>query len=153
MNKKICPTKECYGIISVPTTAWEGVESAPPPLLSLEPMVISSPARRRSKALHKTQDLPKAYLTLAHTWGDATPFPQSFSWLHATFFCDRRLMFCIAYFLTFLHKVCKWQVSMTFRCRAMTLFSRSYHGPFDANAHCCGSFWLFFNICDESSLL
>ena len=37
------------------------------------------------------------------------------------------------------------------RCWAMTLFSRSCYGPFDANAHCCGSFQLFFDIHDKSS--
>ena len=31
---------------------WGGVGSAPPPLLSREPMVVSSPAKRCSKALH-----------------------------------------------------------------------------------------------------
>ena len=58
-------------------------------------------------------------------------------------FFDRRLIFCVAYFLTFLHKVCKWQSSMTFQSWAMNLFSRSCQGPFEANVHCCGSFQFF----------
>ena len=51
--------------------------------------------------------------------------PVSFFLAARYIFCDRRLSFCIAYFLTSLQKVCKWQVSVTFRCRAMTLFSNS----------------------------
>ena len=71
------------------------------------------------------------------------PPPREFFLAACYIFCDRRLISCIAYFLTFLHNVYKWQVSITFRYRVMTLFSRSCHGLFDANAHCCGSFDCF----------
>ena len=54
-------------------------------------------------------------LTHARTWGDALP-PDSFSCMHATFFFAIDVwFFYIAYFLTFLHKACKWQLFMTFR--------------------------------------
>ena len=83
--------------------------------------------------------LLKFALTLARiSGGDATR--RQFFLTARYIFCDRLLIFCIPDFLTFLHKVCKWKVSMTFCCRAMTLLSRSCHGLFDANAHCCGSF-------------
>ena len=94
------------------------------------------------------------HLTLARTWGgDATPppTPQTVFLGCTLHFCDRHLIFCIACFLTFLHKVCKLQGPMTFNCLTMTLFSRSCHDPFDANAYCCGSFQLFFDIHDKCS--
>ena len=79
------------------------------------------------------------------------PPPDGFSWLHATF-CDWDVgFFCIVYFLTFLHKVYMWQDSMTSHYWAMTLFSRSCHGPFYSNTQFCGSFQLFFDIHEKSN--
>ena len=83
--------------------------------------------------------------------GDATPRQFFLDAIVHYIVCERRLISCIAYFLTFLHKVCNRQISMTFRCWTMTLFSRSCHGPVDANVHCFGSFQLFIDIHDKSS--
>ena len=93
----------------------------------------------------------RAALTLARTWGMPSPQPVFLGCTLHFFLRKTSDFFCIAYFLTKLHKVCNWQVSMTYRCRAITLFSRSYHGPFDVNAHFCGSFQLFFDIHHKSS--
>ena len=81
------------------------------------------------------------------------PPPRQF-FLDACYICcDRGLIFCSYFFSTFLHKVCKWQLSMTFGCWSMILFSRLCNDPFNATAHCCGSFQLYFDTYDKSSYL
>ena len=57
----------------------------------------------------------------------------------------------IAYFSTFLHEFCKWQVSMTFGCWTVTLLSWSWHCSVSTNVPCCESCHLIFVIHDTSS--
>ena len=69
------------------------------------------------------------------------------------FFTIDVCFFCLLYFLLFCifsHKLCKWQVSMTFACWSMTLSLRSCQDPVNANVPCCDSFHLMLDIHDKS---